>query len=335
MSYRKRNIVGLSERKFSVESLTRLYEEERIHFPQLSKERTGISDKEIVSELLEAIQDGIPMPVIYVSELQNGDFLILESKDRLRYLLQYVKGEFAVSIETELLERDSVYFCELDERNPRLAADILRTVFILQIIDYQTPKYRHMEVGLFHEKWSVEREQAIRNELYKGQEIEDLKHTSEKSADIMYGCERFSYTLRNEYMTLYMMLFWGVYNDILRVDNAMNEQELLDITISGIDKNVEAWKDLLGVIEIGSRAKIRTINRLSAYYMHLRDVKCKAKILGSLVCYYDMLRIRTENIDDMVEGIVKNRNYIQQIKTTKITVNNIHLLLNFGREFIR
>ena len=76
MSYRKRNIVGLSERKFSVESLTRLYEEERIHFPQLSKERTGISDKEIVSELLEAIQDGIPMPVIYVSELQNGDFLI-------------------------------------------------------------------------------------------------------------------------------------------------------------------------------------------------------------------------------------------------------------------
>lgn len=84
-----------------------------------------------------------------------------------------------------------------------------------------------MEVGLFHEKWSVEREQAIRNELYKGQEIEDLKHISEKSADIMYGCERFSYTLRNEYMN------------------------------------------------------------------------------------------------------------IQQIKTTKITVNNIHLLLNFGREFIR
>lgn len=325
----------MSEKKFAVENIMRLYEGGRIHFPQVPGRKVRVSSgKKIVSELLKVIQIGIPMPVIYVSELKNGDFLILESEDRLRYLLQYIEGEFAVSIETELLENDFFYFFELDEKNPRLAADILRTIFILQIIDYRTPRYRHMEVGMFHERWGVEREQAVRNELYKGQEIENLRSISEKSADIMYGCGQIRYPLRNEYITLYMMLFWGVYNDILWVDNAMNEQELLDVTISGIDKNLEVWKDFFGALEVCSGAgfdKIRTRNRLSAYYMYMRDAKSKAKVLGSLVCYYDMLRIKTESVDDMMEGIVKNRNYIHLIKTMKITVNNIHILLDFGR----
>lgn len=58
------------------------------------------------------------------------------------------------------------------------------------------------------------REQAVRDELYKGQEIENLKYISEKSAGIIYDDEQSGHSLRNEYMTLYMMLFWGVYNDL-------------------------------------------------------------------------------------------------------------------------
>lgn len=76
--------------------------------------------------------------------------------DRHWYLLKYIEGAFSVSMEEVSQESDTCFFCELDERNSRLAADILRAVFIFQIIDYRTPRYQHMEPGLFHERWNVE-----------------------------------------------------------------------------------------------------------------------------------------------------------------------------------
>lgn len=79
------------------------------------------------------------------------------------------------------------------------------------------------------------REQAVRDELYKGREIENLKYISEKSAGIIYGHAQSGYSLRNEYMTLYMMLFWRVYNDVLEVNNNMEDQELLEVTICELE----------------------------------------------------------------------------------------------------
>ena len=43
---------------------------------------------------VEAIELGIPMPPIYVSEQQNGDYLVLESKDTIYSLLQFLKNKF-------------------------------------------------------------------------------------------------------------------------------------------------------------------------------------------------------------------------------------------------
>lgn len=44
----------------------------------------------------DAIELGIPMPPIYVSEHQNGDFLVLESKDTIYSLLQFLKNNMGI-----------------------------------------------------------------------------------------------------------------------------------------------------------------------------------------------------------------------------------------------
>lgn len=121
MSYWERKIVELSEKKFAVENLVRLYEGGRIHFPQVPGRKVRVSSgKKIVSELLKVIQIGIPMPIIYASELQNGDLLILESTDRLGYLLKYIEGEFSVSMEEVSQDSDTCFFVNWMEEIPGL-----------------------------------------------------------------------------------------------------------------------------------------------------------------------------------------------------------------------
>lgn len=152
MSYYEQDAVIIYERKYALDYLFRMYQEGRLYFPRTELMTDNPS---IAAKLLKAIQIGIPMPVIYVSEMQNGDFLILESKNQIIALLEYLQGLFPVRTEEIFQNLRFVFFYELNAENPRLAAMILRTVFQFQIIDYQTPKYLHMETGLFHEEWNL------------------------------------------------------------------------------------------------------------------------------------------------------------------------------------
>lgn len=247
MSFKEQKIIELSEKRIMVENIMHLYEDGRIHFPQES----GLQkyNRETVSGLVRAIQVGIPMPVIYVSELQNGDFLVLESEERLRGLIQYIQGDFGIDIDRIPQVKDGFYFHELDEENPRLSGMILRTTFIFQIIDYRTPAYLHMEAGLFHGKWNISREQAVRRMLYKKKKIQNLEYFMERVTDTMQWRGSGKSSLTDEYTVLYMLLFWGIYRDIMWTDWDMGEQELLDAVISEIDRTDSDWIDFLDTAE--------------------------------------------------------------------------------------
>lgn len=96
MSYYEQNTVAVYERKFELDFLCKIYQEGRLHFPHSEQ----LYDNSITAAgLIRAIQIGIPMPVIYASELQNGDFLILEFKNRLFSLLEYLYNSFPVNLE--------------------------------------------------------------------------------------------------------------------------------------------------------------------------------------------------------------------------------------------
>ena len=49
-----------------------------------------------VVQLLDAVWMGIPLPAVYVSELQNGDFLVLEKNDNLWKLLWFLDGRYTI-----------------------------------------------------------------------------------------------------------------------------------------------------------------------------------------------------------------------------------------------
>lgn len=62
MLLRKQNIIELSEKNFSVENLMKLFEDNRVHFPQEPEIKKPYSEN--LARLVRAVEIGIPMPVI-------------------------------------------------------------------------------------------------------------------------------------------------------------------------------------------------------------------------------------------------------------------------------
>lgn len=290
MSYREQIAVEIYEKNFSLENLYWMYQEGRLHFP-CPKKTSKYQDT--VAHLIDGIQIGIPMSVIYVSELQNGDFLILESREWLLALLVYLQETFYVHVDEMPPNLQKCYFHELSQELPKLAGMILRTNFFFRVIDYHTPKYLHMETALFHEKWSAGQEQNIRNILYKEHGIEALNHISKEVRSIINNASSQKSFLK-EYEILYMLLFWGIYKRQLPLDaqNNYSEQELLEITIFDLYKNDYDWKSFLNIINdvtafyIGQLHFMQKPEYLSASYYKNRKVRAKA--YGLALCVFDM-----------------------------------------------
>lgn len=90
MFYSERDAIDIYERKYSIQEIWWMDEDDRLLFAPVRRNRNRI--RNIVRNAVEAIELGIPMPPIYVSEQQNGDYLVLESKDTIYSLLQFLKN---------------------------------------------------------------------------------------------------------------------------------------------------------------------------------------------------------------------------------------------------
>ncbi|MDE6055283.1 MAG: hypothetical protein K2G55_16345, partial [Lachnospiraceae bacterium] len=330
MSYREQNIVELSEKKISVENLVRLYKDGIIHFPQELEPK--LSDRESISDLIRAVRIGIPMAVVFVSELQNGDFLVLEAKDQLLYLLKYIQGGFPVHIEGITQENAQYYFSDLTYKNPRLAGKLIRTIFTFQIIDYRTPKYLHMEVGLFHEKWSIEREQAVRDLIYEEYGIGSLQYYCNKAVAIIPTKFVGIFQLTNEYIVLYLLLCWQRYYApvILYDKDNMEEQELLEDIIIELDHNRSVWNYFFDVVNSCEKKYLNRVFNLLQNKLKLPfwDRKRRTITLGVFICFYHMCQYSCIDELELLNDIVQIKDFRRKIRTMEITAKNIDSLLD-------
>lgn len=65
------------------------------------------------SELIESILMGIPLPLIYVKEDDKGVYIIVDGRQRLTTLFQYMNHEFALQNLSVLRDLNGSYFSEL------------------------------------------------------------------------------------------------------------------------------------------------------------------------------------------------------------------------------
>lgn len=235
--------IYVSEKRISVEYAWNMLRKGKIIFPEapvLFKPRRT----QRVTEIVELILLGAAVPAVYVSELQDGRWLILESSDRLRALFLFLNHACTLEYMDTFPEYSGMSVTQLETEVPRVTSKIMNHNLQFQVIDYMTPKYLHLQIGKCVERWGCSREQGIRNALYQNYDaIVFLKSLANKS----YGKNYFfsSSTLNRQYAVLQIYMYRFVFQKMIQSEekSMVGMQFLIDQTIEQLNTLIEEHQE--------------------------------------------------------------------------------------------
>ena len=315
-----KNHIDSYEKKISIYQLHQMCQDGRLVFPSVSA-KTRAKKIERVSRTLEAVLMGMVLPVIYVSERQDGSLLVLDASDRLQYLMEFLEGRCPLDGLEFYPELNGCKMEELEWQFPRITSLIHDYQLFFQIIEYTTSKYMHMQMGNYIEKWNFTREQGIRNELY-GKELQDSLFFLEQSL----GQSAYFFSkqkLNRQYMILRILMYRFVFDGDIRMKDSGETglQQLLDETAERLwEKDLEVISD---DFRDATERLIKWENRGHHGLASERGKEGQAKILGYLYNIVWICREKGYGVEKGLEKIFLNEQIWENIKREKVTFVNI------------
>lgn len=141
-------------------------------------QRKYVYDDLRASKLVESILIGIPIPVIYLCEENEGQFSVIDGQQRITSFVRFLKNEFALVGLSELPKMKNLYFRDLNKTlQRRLNAKSLKAICLNR--DSQDLKYEifsRLNLGAVKLK-----DQELRNCIYRGSFNDMLKEIAERN----------------------------------------------------------------------------------------------------------------------------------------------------------
>lgn len=235
MIYYDQDDIEVYEKKYAIENVLWMYREESIKFARTNH---SANIEKIFSKTIDAIDLGIPMPTVYVSEQQNGDWIVSDGTNKLYYLIAYLNEEAWICSKLHKL-----HMYNDENQNRKLHGKIMDAVIPFQVIEYRSKKYIHMFIGSFLENWSMSREHEMRKLMYRG----EWKYVLSEIRNCNSECAH----LFKEYDILYMLAVWKVYRRDIRepYGKKAEEQYLIECVIQSLesktDESIELFVQVL------------------------------------------------------------------------------------------
>ena len=209
-------------------------------------QRRYVYDNKRASSLIESILIGIPIPVVYLAEEDEGIYSVIDGQQRITSFVRYLKNEFPLTGLKELKSLNGLLFKELDKSlQRRLKIKKISAVCIEK--DSRELKYEiFSRLNLGAVKL---RDQEVRNCLYRGKfndMLKDIANTNPYLPSLFHDDnKRFAYEeriLRFFALRNYMQLK-GTYKLMM---NDYMEHHLYDT-----DEQIKEAKNLYnGLIEL-------------------------------------------------------------------------------------
>lgn len=164
--------VRVTKKDFSIYELLRKYKQRKLIL-DVSFQRREVWDEKQKCELIESILMGLPLPIFYFKQLDNASYVVVDGKQRLSALFEYLSNEFALKNLKILDFLNTKKFKDLEDE---------LGIYQSQLEDYQV--YSHVILPptpdkiLFDIFDRVNRggtklnKQEIRNALYQGKGME-------------------------------------------------------------------------------------------------------------------------------------------------------------------
>ncbi|MFR5243656.1 MAG: DUF262 domain-containing protein [Clostridium sp.] len=87
--------VSVTKKDFSIYELSRRYDKQKLIL-EVGFQRRDVWKQKQKCELVESVLMGLPLPVIYLKQQENSNYVVVDGKQRLSALFSYMRGEFAL-----------------------------------------------------------------------------------------------------------------------------------------------------------------------------------------------------------------------------------------------
>ncbi len=176
--------IKIDKDQYSIYEMKRKYDRGKICMDP-SFQRNFVWKNKQMSELIESVIIGIPLPLIYLAESQKGDLVVVDGRQRLTTFVKFLNNEFRLNGLRILKEINGYGFSDLekDKRYSKYATNIEDFQLVVQVIKYPTPdKVRFDIFDRVNRGGTPLNKQEMRNALYQGQSTQMLQELSEGEA---------------------------------------------------------------------------------------------------------------------------------------------------------
>lgn len=226
--------VKISRDQYSAFEIKRMAEETRELMVAPAFQRKLVWNKDQERELIESILMGIPMPIVYVFEDENGIKQVVDGRQRISAIISYMNNEFKLDNLRMLPSFDQKKFADLD---PFYKSKVERYQIPVYVIEPPTPERIKYDIFDRVNRGGTQlNNQEMRNALYMGESTELLEKLSKAKEFKQATCNGIkSVRSRDQYVILRFLSFYLLRTGKLNFDYKSNIDELLAETMKHIN----------------------------------------------------------------------------------------------------
>ncbi|WP_145551223.1 DUF262 domain-containing protein, partial [Yersinia intermedia] len=198
--------IRIAKDQYSVYELLRKEQQKRVVLAP-DFQRNDVWERRDKSELVESVLMGIPVPLIYMFEDENGVRQVVDGKQRITALKQFLNGDYRLTDLIMLSNLSGKNFCELDPLLQSRLEDYQIAVYVIQPPTPEKVKFSIFE--RVNRSGTKLNKQEMRHALYQGKAtdlIQELAESHEFKLATGYGVK--SERMRDRYLVLRFVGFY-------------------------------------------------------------------------------------------------------------------------------
>lgn len=336
-------LVKVTKKDFSIYELFRKYQKGQLIL-EVDFQRKSVWNNKQKCELIESILMGLPLPVFYLKQQNNSTYVVVDGKQRLSTLFDFLQNEFQLKLLKILTFLNGKKFMDLEEGYG---------IYQAQLEDYQV--YSHVilpptpDKVLFDVFDRVNRggtklnKQEIRNALYHGKGLNMITEISRtkifEEATGIYNIK--DSRMKGSYLLTRFLAFYLLFNKMLLKNNKKYEytsdlDDLIELTLTQL--NMESSEKLSKLKQITLRCLEMSKDILGRGAFR-REMKVSNPInmnIFETTLYFMSLigeqRIASDKIVKSLMQVITSEEYLGYIGNSRENIKNVNGRFNMMKK---
>ena len=336
-------LVKVTKKDFSIYELFRKYQKGQLIL-EVDFQRKSVWNNKQKCELIESILMGLPLPVFYLKQQNNSTYVVVDGKQRLSTLFDFLQNEFQLKLLKILTFLNGKKFMDLEEGYG---------IYQAQLEDYQV--YSHVilpptpDKVLFDVFDRVNRggtklnKQEIRNALYHGKGLNMITEISRtkifEEATGIYNIK--DSRMKGSYLLTRFLAFYLLFNKMLLKNNKKYEytsdlDDLIELTLTQL--NMESSEKLSKLKQITLRCLEMSKDILGRGAFR-REMKVSNPInmnIFETTLYFMSLigeqRIASDKIVKNLMQVITSEEYLGYIGNSRENIKNVNGRFNMMKK---